>query len=352
MSLMLEEIRQQPAVLEGILARPPAAVERLRARFAKDRPAMIAIAARGTSDNAALFGRYLFEITCGIPTLLAAPSVSTLYRRLSLPANALVLGISQSGESTDVNAYLEYARKTGALTAGITNDAGSTLATLAHEVLPTGAGTESSVAATKTYTAQIATLYCLSQALGSGIRDDDLRKIPAAADAQLSAADAIRDLARHYRDLAHAVVIGRGFGYANCCEFALKLMETSYVVATAFSGADFAHGPIAMVDKGFPAFVFAVPGPTLEGTAELVARLAGSGAETVGIGTAATLKDLRCAGRIEIRGAVPEAPGFPRDLLAPIPSIIPAQLFAAHLSSIRGLDPDHPRMLSKVTRTM
>ena len=147
MSLMLNEIRQQPQVLEGMLTRLPNALERLRKRYATSRPTMIIVVARGTSDNAALFARYLFEITLGIPTMLAAPSISTLYRRLSLPPDALVMGISQSGESTDINAYLEFAKSIGTPTVGITNEDGSTLSSLAEVVLPIRAGTESSVAA-------------------------------------------------------------------------------------------------------------------------------------------------------------------------------------------------------------
>ena len=349
---MLEEIRQQPEVLERILSKPPRALTHLRKRFSRRPPQLIVIVARGTSDNAALFARYLFEITLGIPTMLAAPSISTLYRRQLLPPDTLVIGISQSGESTDINAYVEAAKGSGTLTLGITNEEGSTLAGLAEAVLLTQAGTESSVAATKTYTAQLVTLYCLAQALGWLIPADTLKSLPDAVQAQLDHEAEVEQLARHYRAMTHAIVIGRGLNYANSFEFALKLMETNYVVAAAFSAADFAHGPIAMVDEGFPVFVFAPPGPTCGETGKLVARLAESCVDTIGIGPDAVLADLPLAHRITVHGPKPQSPEHPADLLTPVPLIVPAQLFAAFLAESKGLDPDHPRMLSKVTHTM
>ncbi len=352
MSLMLKEIREQPEVLERILDRPPDALADLKKRFSARLPAMIVLVARGTSDNAALFGRYLFEITLGIPTMLAAPSVSTLYRKLSLPKNAVVIGISQSGESTDINAYLEFARHIGTHTIGITNEAASTLATLSDEVLPTQAGKEKSVAATKTFTAQMMVLYCLARAMGARIPEHDLRQIPAAIRKQLEGEAQVQQLAHRYQNMSHAVVLGRGLNYANSYEFALKLMETSYVVAAPFSGADFAHGPIAMVEKGFPVFMFLPPGPTSNETSKLLARLEERGVETTGIGLPAMLKDSTSSHRIELCGPIPHPDGLPEDTLTPIPAIVPAQVFAAHLATSKGLDPDRPRMLTKVTQTL
>ena len=352
MSLMIEEIRQQPEVLQALLDRPPTALAQLRKRFSRQRPGLIVIVARGTSDNAALFARYLFEITLGIPTSLAAPSIATLYRRLTLPDQTLVIGISQSGESTDINSFLETSQNSGAFTIGITNEPASTLAGLADEVLPVGAGKEASVAATKTYTSQMMVLYCLAQSLGAAIHSSDLNELPAMVAKQLEGEASVRDLARQYRAMSHAVVVGRGFNYANGLEFALKLMETCYVVATGFSGADFAHGPIAMVEKGFPAFVFTPPGPTFEQTEKLVARLAESGVNTVCIGHETIVNTPQCDGQLLVRGDPITPTGVPDDTFTPIPSIIPAQLFAGHLSECKGLNPDRPRMLSKVTHTL
>lgn len=352
MSMMLEEIRQQPAVLERILASPPETLARLSRRFSRSRPDFAVIVARGTSDHAAIFGRYLFEITLGLPTLLAAPSVATLYHRLSLPPGTLVIGISQSGESTDVNGYVEAAKSLGAFCIGITNEADSTLAGLADEVLATEAGTEKSVAATKTYTAQLAMLYWLARALGAEISADNLKEIPGAVAAQLDGEQSVQRLAGSFRDMSHAVVIGRGFNQANGFEFALKLMETCYVVATGFSGAVFAHGPIAIVEERFPVFAFSPAGPTFEQTQSLLSRLHASQAETVCFGTPGTLRALPSAHRIEVAEIPPSSPDLPCDLLSVIPMVIPAQLFAGHLSASKGLNPDRPRMLSKVTQTL
>ncbi len=352
MSLMLEEIHEQPEVLERVLDRPPVALEDIKRRFSSARPAVIVLVARGTSDNAALFGRYLFEITLGIPTMLAAPSIVTLYRKLSLPANALVIGISQSGESTDINAYIEFAKDSGAHTVGITNEAGSTLANLSDDILLTDAGKESSVAATKTYTAQMMLLYRVAQSLGAQIPERDLRQIPAAVRKQMEGELEVQQLATRFRGMSQAVVVGRGLNYANSFEFALKLMETSYVVAAAFSGADFAHGPIAMVEKDFPVFAFLPSGPTSRETRKLLTRLNAADADMIGIGTSSMLEELRSGHRIRLADLPPPTTGLPEDILTPIPSIVPAQAFAAHLAAAKGLDPDQPRGLSKVTKTL
>ncbi len=352
MSLMIEEIRQQPQVLQALLDSPPAALAQLQKRFSSRRPDLIVIVARGTSDNAALFARYFFEITLGIPTSLAAPSIATLYHRLRLPAHSLVIGISQSGESTDINAFLEAAKQSGAFTIGITNEPASTLANLTDEVLPVGAGKEASVAATKTYTAQLMVLYCLAQSLGASIRSSDLNQLPEMVAMQIEGEASVRELAQQYREMSRAVVVGRGLNYANGLEFALKLMETCYVVAAGFSVADFAHGPIAMIERGFPVFVFTPPGPTFEQTAKLVARLGESGVDTVCVGHETGVGGPHCEHQLLVRGNPISRSGVPEDSFTPIPSIIPAQLFAAHLSECKGLNPDRPRMLSKVTRTL
>src|SRR4051812_20355781 len=178
MSRMLEEIREQPVALERMLADDLAAVEELRRRIQQNRPRLIVLAARGTSDNAATFGRYLLEITTGIPVSLAAPSVVTLYDAHINYHDALVVAISQSGESTDTNAFLQRAREQGVVTVGVTNEEGSTLARIAEHVLLVRAGKEKSVAATKTYTGQLLAMYLLAYAMGATIDLDQLRRLP------------------------------------------------------------------------------------------------------------------------------------------------------------------------------
>src|SRR5437773_2580290 len=262
MSRMLEEIRQQPAVLARTLSAEVRHIEKFKRAIATRRPKLIVLAARGTSDNAAQFGRYLLEITTGIPVSLAAPSIYTLYNAPVNFRDALVIGISQSGESTDTNLVLERALAQGALTIGITNEASSAMASLADEVFLVRARKEKSVAATKTYTGQVLVLYLLAYALGAEIRLEDLRRLPDWAESSLGLEASIRELSERYRFMDHAVVVGRGLNYANSFEFALKMMESCLVVAGRFSSAYFLHGPIAMVGASFPFFLFAPSGVT------------------------------------------------------------------------------------------
>src|SRR5690349_12080147 len=251
MSRMLEEIRQQPDALARTLSVEMRRIEKFKRTLAKRRPRLVVLVARGTSDNAALFGRYLIEITTGIPVSLAAPSIATLYEARVDYRDSLVVAISQSGESTDTNLVLERAREQGAMTLGITNESASALARLAEHVLLVRAGREKSVAATKTYTGQVLVLYLLAYALGGDVRLDDLRRVPEWAAQSLRLEKEIGALSDRYRFMDHAVVVGRGLNYATAFEFALKMMETCYVVAERFSSADFLHGPIALIEPSF-----------------------------------------------------------------------------------------------------
>jgi glutamine---fructose-6-phosphate transaminase (isomerizing) len=343
---MLDEIRQQPAALERTLASELPRLARFKARLARHRPRLIVLAARGTSDNAALFGRYLLEAATGIPVSLAAPSIYTLYNANVDHRDALVVAISQSGESTDTNLVLERAREQGALTVGITNEASGTLAGLAGQVFLVRAGREKSVAATKTYTGQLLMMYLLAYALGARIRLDDLHRLPERAHLALELQPEIAALSERYRFMDHAVVVGRGLNYSNAFEFALKMMETCYIIAPRFSSADFLHGPIAMVEPDFPVFVFAPSGPTWSSIRDTLDKLQQLKAETV------VITD---AGNREAAGRSTRWIRLPRKLdewLTPIPYIIPAQLFAACLADQKGLNPDKPRTISKVTLTL
>lgn len=353
MSKMLEEIRQQPEALERTFREEIAGVERLKARLAKARPRFIVLAARGTSDNAAQFGRYLLEITTGIPVSLAAPSIYTLYGTSVEMREVLVVAVSQSGESTDTNLVLERAREQGAMTVGITNEPDSSLTKLAESVILVRAGREKSVAATKTYTGQLLALYLLAYALGTPLALDDLRRLPEWAAAALRMEDEIRARADRYRFMERTVVVGRGLNYANAFEFALKLMETCYVVAERFSSADFLHGPIAMVEQQFPVFLFAPAGVTWPGQKEMLDRLQGLRADTLVItdeGHRAAVEGSKRALIVPVRFG--SAGPLPEEVYTPIPYIVPAQLFAACLAEEKGLNPDQPRTLSKVTQTL
>ncbi|HVG30842.1 MAG TPA: SIS domain-containing protein [Pyrinomonadaceae bacterium] len=342
---MLQEIAEQPAALRQTIAEEGAKVARL-GRFLRARGIdLIVLVARGSSDNAALFGRYLLEIKTGIPVSLSAPSVHTLYRaRLDL-SRALVVGVSQSGEGEDINLVLENARAGGAYTVGITNEVDSAMTGVVEETLLTHGGRERSVAATKTFTGQMLHFYMLASALAeTEAQRIDYAPIPDWVERALELRAAVAEMVERYVFMENCVVVGRGLLYANAYELALKLMETCYVVAERFSSADFLHGPLAMVERHFPVVLFAQPGVTREATRALVARLRELRADTLaitddeGIASSCTRSLVMPAGLEE--------------LLAPIPYIVPAQLFAALLAHCKGLDPDAPRSLSKVTRTL
>lgn len=353
MSLMLDEIRQQPEVLDRTLREELSAVERLRKVLEQRRPRLVILTARGTSDNAAQFGRYLLEISTATPVSLAAPSIFTLYGATVNFRDALVVAISQSGESTDTNIVLERAKEQGAITVGITNEPDSALAKLAEHVFLVRAGRERSVAATKTYTGQLLMLYLLAYAMGGPIELDDLRRIPAAADAALRLENDIQSRASRYRFMEHAVVVGRGLNYANAFEFALKLMETSYIVAERFSSADFLHGPIAMVGSSFPVFLFTPGGVTWSSTQQILEKLAAAKAEMMLITDGSNPEALNMGLRtVCINARINHSGPLPEEVFTPIPYIIPAQLFAVALAAEKGLNPDEPRGLSKVTRTL
>jgi glutamine---fructose-6-phosphate transaminase (isomerizing) len=346
MSTMIEEIRQQPEALAKTLQGGLRQAEEFKRMFAARPPRLVVLVARGTSDNAALFGRYLLEITTGRPVSLAAPSVATLYRAKMDYRETLVVAISQSGESTDTNQVLERARALGATTLGITNERASTLAKLAEHVFLVRAGREKSVAATKTYTGQMMLLYLLAYALGARLRLADLERLPELAEGALRLEDRIRELSGRYRFMDHAVVVGRGLNYANAFELSLKLMETCYVVAERFSSADFLHGPIALVGPDFPVFAFAPPGVTWDSIGQTMDKLCRLRAEILAITDPGNREvEARATKVIRLPRRIPE-------VLTPIPYIVPAQLFAGCLAAQKGLDPDRPRTLNKITLTL
>ncbi len=269
MSLMLAEIQQQPAALERIVRYESHRIVRFADLLKRRRPRLIVLIARGSSDNAALFGRYLLEIVTGIPVSLAAPSVHTLYGRMLDLRDALVIGISQSGEGTDINSMLENSRKGGAVTVAITNESNSAMGQISDETFLIHAGRERSVAATKTYTGQLMIFHLLAAALDGDKRLGEAERLPELAADSLNLRPRVEEMVERYAFMDHCVVVGRGLNYANAYEFAIKLMETCYVVAERFSSADFLHGPIAMVERGFPVFLFAPPGPTLAGMKDM-----------------------------------------------------------------------------------
>ncbi len=339
---MLQEIAEQPSILERIGDENAGVLASLKTHLSSKQIDLIVLVARGSSDNAALFGRYLLELTTGIPVSLAAPSVATLYGVELKLRNALVIGVSQSGRGSDINQFLETAGKAGALTLAFTNDSDSRIAEVADETLLINAGPEISVAATKTYTGQMMLFYLIAEALGA--QPFEYRHIAELADQALELDDEVRDLAERYVFMENCVVLGRGLNYGNAFELGLKLMETCYVVAERFSSADFQHGPMALIERRFPVTVFSPVGVTSVGDFELLASLRALHAETLSITNDPDVANMSSRS-IMLPAEIPE-------LLAPIPFIIPAQLFAAHLSAAKGLDADNPRTIRKVTQTL
>jgi glutamine---fructose-6-phosphate transaminase (isomerizing) len=344
MSRMMEEIEEQPEALRRTFDAERGHASEFK-KFAAARDfRLIVLVARGTSDNAALFGRYLLEIATGIPVSLCAPSVHTLYHARLDFRRTLVIGISQSGAGTDVNLVLKNARKQGAFTVAITNEVNSEMTRVTEETFLARAGRQRSVAATKTYTCQLMLLYLMAFALGRQIELESASEIPARVRETLKLAAEIRGMVQRYRYMRQCAVVARGLNYANAFELSLKLMETCYVVAERFSSADFLHGPIAMIERDFPVILFAPQGKTFAGQREMVQRLAGLRAETVVI----TSMDARLPGStrtMRVPGKIPE-------IYSAIPYIVPGQLFAAQLAEVKGLDPDRPRSLKIVTQTL
>jgi len=375
---MLQEIREQPAALQRTLNNTVDAARQVALEAQQREVDLVILAARGTSDHAALYAQYLIQYLNRIPVALATPSLYTLYGTSIKLKQALVIGISQSGESTDIVEVVARAREAGALTVGITNQEGSQLARTAQHPLLCHAGPERSVAATKTYTTTCTVLAMLSTFMPGGepLREG-IGQIPELVTAALNTEQLIARLADRYVYARDCIVLGRVFQYSTARETALKLEETCYVVATPFSTADFRHGPAALVERGLPIIVIAPPGRTSSDSLELLQWLREHGADCLVIAEEEPLLELATIpvplnlptsgftslssyGRDESRPSPATAstvngqtvPARTSELLAPIPYIIPGQLFAHYLAISKGLNPDQPRSLTKITRTL
>ncbi len=338
------EILEQPDALQRLLDSQGGNIEIVAAAIRERAPRFVMLAARGTSDNAARYGQYLFGAHNRLPVALATPSLFTLYKSPPRMGDALVLAISQSGQSPDIRAVAEEGRKQGALTISITNDPASPLATMADYAINLNAGPERSIAATKTYTTSLLALAMLSAALNEDKEQRRLLgRVPALVSKALKQAKNVIPAAADYRKDDACVVLGRGYNYATAFEIALKLKELTYVLAEPYSSADFQHGPVALVQNGFLVLAVVPEGkPAAELTAFLT-KIRGSGPELVVISS--EKKALSLA-----RTAVPLPAGIP-EWISPIVAVTPGQLFAFGLAQARGIDPDNPRSLHKVTLT-
>jgi glucosamine--fructose-6-phosphate aminotransferase (isomerizing) len=343
-SYLYQEIHEQPQVLRTLLEVEQPTIGALAEEIRKRGVDYVLIAARGTSDNAGRYANYLFGALNGLPVALATPSLYTIYQRPPRLGNALVIGISQSGQSPDIVTVLADAKRQGALTAAITNSESSDLAQAVDFVIRLHAGVERSIAATKTYTAELMALAMLGATLaGEAELLDAIAEAPDAVAQVLGVNDLVAQAAQRYRYMDACVVVGRGYNYASAHELALKLKELTYTIAEPYSSADFMHGPLALVENGFPAIIFAPTGIMLPEMQEFIEVLLRRDAEPLVISDDA---QTLARGRIQLplTAHVPE-------WLSPLTAIVPGQLLALHLAAARGYDPDHPRGLRKITET-
>jgi glucosamine--fructose-6-phosphate aminotransferase (isomerizing) len=343
-ALMAAEIAEQPEALARLLA--PSQMQRVRDLAGTIRarnPRFVLLAARGTSDHAALYAKYLVEVSLGLPAGLASPSTMTAYGARPDLSDVLLLTVSQSGGSPDLVETVRTARSGGATTLSVTNNAASALAAESELHLDILAGPERAVAATKSYSAQLLALWLVVEMYRGG-DGAAARAIPAAAQSLVDRRAEVAGLASRYRFTDRLVTTGRGYSYPTAREAALKLMETSYVAAHAFSGADLLHGPLAMIDHDHPVIAIVPDGMGAEAMKPVLDRLAERGADVAVFGGSQSTQlgtvgfDLGCPGVTEE--------------LHPIIDIIPLQQLALEMTLARGFNPDAPRGLSKVTKTL
>jgi glucosamine--fructose-6-phosphate aminotransferase (isomerizing) len=340
-----EEIHEQPAVLSRLLQSQADPIRQIAESLGQVQIHSVLLAARGTSDNAGVYAKYLWGAFNRLPVALAAPSLFSCYKRLPAFKDTLVVAISQSGESPDIVGVVEEGRRQQVPTLAITNAVDSPLARAAESVVDICAGEERAIAATKTYTAQLMAVAMLSAAMdGDEARWRALGRVPEVVSQTLGLDDAIRSRAERYRFMDHCVVLGRGFNYATAFEWALKLKELAYVIAEPYSSADFQHGPVAMVERDFPVFAIALDGPVFDDTLALLSRLRGE----------QRVELLVISDREEALGLAHTPLRIPSGLpewLTPIAAIAAAQLFCYHVTRAKGLDTESPRGLRKVTLT-
>jgi glucosamine--fructose-6-phosphate aminotransferase (isomerizing) len=336
---LLDEIREQPAVIDRTIARNGEPARRVAELSAGCTHAVIA--GRGTSDNAGRYAQYVWGSRNGLSVGLTTPSLFSVYDRPPRLDGALVVGISQSGESPDIVSVLEEGRAQRRPTVAITNEPESPLADFADVVIDIEAGEERAVAATKTYTAQLTVIALISEAMaGEG---DVLHRLPGWVTSALEQEQKTEERTHGLSEIEHCAVLGRGFNQSTAFEWALKLQELTHVIAQPFSTADFLHGPVAVVEPGYPVLAVTALGPAADDVVDVLRRCAEAGASLTVIGNDTRLQDVATS----YLAFGPDVDEW----LSPIPAIVIAQLLSYHLTLAKGLDPDAPRGLRKITRT-
>jgi glutamine---fructose-6-phosphate transaminase (isomerizing) len=340
-----DEILEQPDVARRFLARAPDVVGPLAESIRAHQVDHVVIAARGTSDHAAIYAQYVLGVRHALSVGLGTPSVISLYGAQPRLDRSLVVGISQSGASPDVVAVVAAGRAQGAPTVAITNDPSSPLAEAAETTIDLGAGPELAVAATKTYTTELLAIAALSAALSGDSADGvALAAVPDAMGSALELETAVESMARDQARADRLLVLARGYEYATAREWALKLKELARVFADPYSAADFEHGPLALLEPGVPVLATVRPGPTAVPLISLLRRLREE--LDADICVVSDQEDALALARWPFALAA----GTP-EWLGPIVSVVVGQLHAMYLTRARGLDPERPRNLNKVTRT-
>jgi glutamine---fructose-6-phosphate transaminase (isomerizing) len=342
---LYQEIYEQPAAIGRLLQHEAQSIRQLAQAIRQQSVTHVVIAARGTSDNAARYAKYVLAAHNRLAVGLATPSLFSLYQQPPRLEGALVLGISQSGQSPDIVLVLAEARRQGVLTAVLTNTPDSDLAQQGDFVINLHAGPEKAVAATKTYTTSLAAIALLSATLAKNEQmQQALFDIPQAVQNALMLEERIAQVAPRYRYMQHCVVIGRGFNYATAFEMALKLKELTYTVVEPYSSADFQHGPLALLNQGFPVIVIAPKGVMLSEMRTFIGTVQARGAEVITVSDDSATNELARIS-LPLPVTVPE-------WLSPLTTIIPGQLLAMYLAHTRNFDIDAPRGISKVTETV
>jgi glucosamine--fructose-6-phosphate aminotransferase (isomerizing) len=342
-SVLLREIREQPAALTRLLEHRAeyASVARILRRRGVD---LVRLVGHGSSDNAASYGVYAFGLLPGWTALRDSISLAIYYGAETDFEGSCVVGLSQSGQTPDVVAYVERARARGAFTVAVTNEAGSPLAEAADVVLPLAAGSERAIAATKTYTAQVAALALLAgytAEFGERVADGIEQVTELVSELLPELERRLSEVAVALAFVGRMFVIGRGPEFATAREISLKLLETCRVAAAPLTATDLAHGPVAALDGLFPVWTIASDDPLLPTVQEAAARARAAGATLLVSGTgAAAIPD----GNYYIPVPKPEL-----SLLTPLLSVVPGQVLSWALARAKGLDPDRPHGLTKVT---
>lgn len=345
MTNLREEIHEQPKVLRQLLDAEEAHVRSVAGVLRQYDPSYVVLAARGSSDNAARYAKYLFGSRLGLQVALATPSLFTLYGQPPDLSGSVVIAISQSGQSQDIRAVLAEAKHQGVPAIAITNDPGSPLAEEADHVLRTHAGEEHSVPATKTYTSELMMLALLATCwVDDPAMLGELKQTPDVIGATLSLDSVVEETVGAYKDRQQCAVLGRGYNYATAYEIALKLEETCLLAVQPHSPADYQHGPVALVEPGFPVLMVAPSGRTFGDMLDFTRQLREEEADIL------MISDQQAA--LDLGTVAYQLPALPAEWVSPMISVVPGQLFAHYLALARGLDPDRPRGLHKVTSTL